>query len=201
MYNNKQKILVNRVPIFKWAPNYKWRYLINDFVAGLTVGLTAIPQGIAYATVAGLPPQNGLYSGFMGSFVYLFFGSCKDITIGMPRNYIIVDESAENYNDACQFVFIYRSNSDFVAVNTKIRCWEYSVFGVFGIYEWDFDIRVRLIEFGIFGPIYINAGELIMITHRIVRDLQFIKFHSIQHSISGFVGNCWFHNSGGINNR
>lgn len=70
------------MPIFKWAPNYKGTYLINDFVAGLTVGLTAIPQGIAYAIVAGLPPQYGLYSGFMGSFVYLVFGSCKDITIG-----------------------------------------------------------------------------------------------------------------------
>lgn len=82
MYNNKRQILVNRLPIFKWAPNYKGTYLINDFVAGLTVGLTAIPQGIAYAIVAGLPPQYGLYSGFMGSFVYLVFGSCKDITIG-----------------------------------------------------------------------------------------------------------------------
>lgn len=51
-------------------------------MAGLTVGLTAIPQGIAYAVVAGLEPQYGLYSGFMGCFVYLLFGSCKDVTIG-----------------------------------------------------------------------------------------------------------------------
>ena len=39
-------------------------------------------QGIAYAIVAGLPPQYGLYSAFMGCFVYCIFGSCKDITIG-----------------------------------------------------------------------------------------------------------------------
>ena len=48
----------------------------------MTVGLTVIPQGIAYAIVAGLPPQYGLYSAFMGCFVYCVFGSSKDITIG-----------------------------------------------------------------------------------------------------------------------
>ena len=51
-------------------------------IAGVTVGLTVIPQGIAYAVVAGLPPQYGLYSAFMGCFTYCFFGSAKDITIG-----------------------------------------------------------------------------------------------------------------------
>ena len=44
--------------------------------------LTLHPAGIAYALVAGLPPQYGLYSAFMGCFVYCVFGSCKDITIG-----------------------------------------------------------------------------------------------------------------------
>lgn len=56
--------------------------LLQDIVAGLSVGLTVIPQGIAYAVVANLPPQYGLYSSFMGCFVYAIFGSCKDITIG-----------------------------------------------------------------------------------------------------------------------
>ncbi|KAM7345057.1 sodium-independent sulfate anion transporter isoform 2-T2 [Cochliomyia hominivorax] len=40
-----------------------------------------IPQGIAYGVVAGLEPQYGLYSAFMGSFMYIIFGSCKDVTI------------------------------------------------------------------------------------------------------------------------
>ncbi|BET02084.1 high affinity sulfate transmembrane transporter activity [Nesidiocoris tenuis] len=74
--------LPKRLPILAWAPCYKFSTLLKDFIAGLTVGLTAIPQGIAYAVVAGLQPQYGLYSGFMGCFVYFFFGSCKDITVG-----------------------------------------------------------------------------------------------------------------------
>ena len=55
---------------------------MSDLIAGVTVGLTVIPQGIAYAIVAGLEPQYGLYSAFMGCFVYCVFGSSKDITIG-----------------------------------------------------------------------------------------------------------------------
>lgn len=74
--------LTNRLPITKWLPDYKLIYLLRDFIAGLTVGLTAIPQGIAYGVVSGLGPQYGLYAAFMGSFTYILFGSCKDITIG-----------------------------------------------------------------------------------------------------------------------
>lgn len=60
------------------------RYLPDDLIAGFTVGLTTIPQAIAYGVVAGLEPQYGLYSAFMGCFTYIVFGTCKDITIGKP---------------------------------------------------------------------------------------------------------------------
>lgn len=77
-----KKLIKKRFPVLGWLPHYKPRYLIQDFIAGLTVGLTAIPQGIAYAVVAGLTPEYGLYSDFMASFIYIIFGTCKDITIG-----------------------------------------------------------------------------------------------------------------------
>ncbi|XP_054000598.1 sodium-independent sulfate anion transporter-like isoform X2 [Hylaeus anthracinus] len=77
-----KQFLQRRIPILAWLPLYGWSKLLQDILAGLTVGLTAIPQGIAYAIVAGLPAQYGLYSSFMGCFVYLVFGSCKDITVG-----------------------------------------------------------------------------------------------------------------------
>ncbi|XP_045785228.1 sodium-independent sulfate anion transporter-like [Maniola jurtina] len=71
-----------RFPIIEWLPKYNGTLFIQDLIAGVTVGLTAIPQGIAYAIVAGLSPEYGLYAGLMGGFVYLFVGSCKDITVG-----------------------------------------------------------------------------------------------------------------------
>ena len=79
---NYRKHLKRKVPITEWLPEYNLNFAVSDLIAGLTVGLTVIPQGIAYAIVAGLPPQYGLYSAFMGCFVYCIFGSCKDITIG-----------------------------------------------------------------------------------------------------------------------
>ncbi|KAJ2939791.1 hypothetical protein O0L34_g17982 [Tuta absoluta] len=71
-----------RVPITLWLPTYKWDYLLRDAIAGITVGLTSIPQGIAYAIVAGVPPQVGLYSSAFPGIVYAIFGSCKDVTVG-----------------------------------------------------------------------------------------------------------------------
>ncbi|XP_033609062.1 sodium-independent sulfate anion transporter isoform X4 [Cryptotermes secundus] len=70
------------VPILSWMPLYNADKFICDLIAGVTVGLTVIPQSLAYATLAGLEPQYGLYSAFVGCFVYVVFGSCKDITIG-----------------------------------------------------------------------------------------------------------------------
>ncbi|XP_051765668.1 sodium-independent sulfate anion transporter [Ctenopharyngodon idella] len=69
-------------PILTWLPRYNLTWLKMDVIAGLTVGLTVVPQALAYAEVAGLPVQYGLYSAFMGCFVYCIFGTSKDITLG-----------------------------------------------------------------------------------------------------------------------
>ncbi|TRY69381.1 hypothetical protein TCAL_07206 [Tigriopus californicus] len=77
-----KKQLFKRLPILEWLPKYNGEKAVSDLIAGITVGLTVIPQAIAYANVANLPPQYGLYSSFVGCFVYCIFGSSKDITIG-----------------------------------------------------------------------------------------------------------------------
>jgi len=77
-----KKQLYKKVPILDWLPKYDVQTGVSDLIAGITVGLTVIPQGIAYALIAKLPPQYGLYSAFMGCFMYVIFGSCKDITVG-----------------------------------------------------------------------------------------------------------------------
>ncbi|XP_024942020.1 sodium-independent sulfate anion transporter isoform X2 [Cephus cinctus] len=76
------KLLYRRIPILDWLPKYRKEYVVSDMVAGITVGLTVIPQAIAYANVAGLPAEYGLYSSFMACFVYMIFGSCKDVPVG-----------------------------------------------------------------------------------------------------------------------
>ncbi|KPI92998.1 Sodium-independent sulfate anion transporter [Papilio xuthus] len=77
-----RRLMYKRLPVSSWLPGYNSEKAIADLIAGITVGLTVIPQALAYATLAGLPPQYGLYSSFMGCFIYTIFGSCKDITLG-----------------------------------------------------------------------------------------------------------------------
>ncbi|XP_060529624.1 sodium-independent sulfate anion transporter-like isoform X2 [Cylas formicarius] len=79
---NATKILKNKFPIATWLPRYTFAIFLQDLLAGFTVTLTEVPQGIAYALVAGLPTEYGLYAGIMGGCLYFFFGGCKDINIG-----------------------------------------------------------------------------------------------------------------------
>ncbi|CAK9833483.1 Sodium-independent sulfate anion transporter [Anthophora retusa] len=79
---NFKRLLKERIPVLKWLPLYRTKDALGDLVAGLTVGLTLIPQAIAYAGLAGLTPQYGLYSAFAGSFVYIIFGTCREVNIG-----------------------------------------------------------------------------------------------------------------------
>lgn len=80
-YCSRQRI-TRHLPILAWIGTYTMSTFIVDCVAGITVGLTIIPQSIAYAAVAGLPLQYGLYTSFVGPMVYIFFGSVSEISIG-----------------------------------------------------------------------------------------------------------------------
>lgn len=69
-------------PILSWLPNYKRAYLSGDIASGLTVGIMLIPQGMAYAMIAGLPPVYGLYAALMPQFVYAFMGTSPQLGVG-----------------------------------------------------------------------------------------------------------------------
>ncbi|PYI03657.1 sulfate transporter [Aspergillus sclerotiicarbonarius CBS 121057] len=69
-------------PFLSWITRYNLQWFYGDLVAGVTVGAVVIPQGMAYAKLAELPVQYGLYSSFMGVLLYWFFATSKDITIG-----------------------------------------------------------------------------------------------------------------------
>lgn len=56
------KFIRKRIPIVEWLPKYNSEKFLNDMIAGVTVGLTVMPQGLAYATLAGLAPQVNHFS-------------------------------------------------------------------------------------------------------------------------------------------
>ncbi|SDS43526.1 sulfate permease, SulP family [Polaribacter sp. KT25b] len=70
------------IPILDWLPNYNRSLFKGDLVAGLTVGIILIPQGIAYALIAGLPPIYGLYCALVPQVMYAIFGSSRQVAIG-----------------------------------------------------------------------------------------------------------------------
>lgn len=69
-------------PILDWARRYKLHMFKGDLIAGLTIASLCIPQDIAYAKLANLDPQFGLYTSFVPPLIYAIMGSSRDIAIG-----------------------------------------------------------------------------------------------------------------------
>lgn len=69
-------------PPAQWIPAYQARWLMSDLVAGITLAAYAVPVALAYATLAGLPPQVGVYGYLLGGLGYALFGSSRQLAIG-----------------------------------------------------------------------------------------------------------------------
>lgn len=69
-------------PFLDWATDYNKDWLKGDINAGLTVGIMLVPQGIAYAMIAGLPPIYGLYTAMIPQIVYAIFGTSRQLSVG-----------------------------------------------------------------------------------------------------------------------
>ncbi len=75
-------LVLKMVPFFGWIKTYSAENLKMDFMAGLTVALVLIPQSMAYAQLAGLPPYYGLYASFLPPLVAALFGSSRQLSTG-----------------------------------------------------------------------------------------------------------------------
>jgi sulfate permease, SulP family len=69
-------------PILDWLPRYDRRWLVSDAVAGLSVWALLVPQALAYATIAGVPVQYGLYTAFVALIAYAIFGTSRHLIQG-----------------------------------------------------------------------------------------------------------------------
>ena len=69
-------------PPAQWLPAYQGRWLPRDAIAGVTLAAYGIPVALAYASLAGLPPQYGVYGYLAGGLAYALFGSSRQLAIG-----------------------------------------------------------------------------------------------------------------------
>src|SRR5246127_4304577 len=70
------------LPPLTWLAHYQPVWLTGDFVAGVTLAAYAIPVALAYATLAGLPPQVGIYGYLLGGLGYALLGSSRQLAVG-----------------------------------------------------------------------------------------------------------------------
>src|SRR6266498_397236 len=78
----KAGIWLWRFPPSRWLAEYQPSWLLSDIVAGVTLAAYGIPVSLAYAGLAGLPPQVGVYGYMLGGLGYVLFGSSRHLAIG-----------------------------------------------------------------------------------------------------------------------
>ena len=76
--------LENILPAYGWLRNYKPSYLASDLLSALIVTAMLVPQGMAYALLAGLPTVYGLYASTIPAIVYALFGTSRHMPVGPP---------------------------------------------------------------------------------------------------------------------
>ncbi|XP_066564668.1 solute carrier family 26 member 10 [Amia ocellicauda] len=78
-----QRLLQERVPICGWLPRYRLKkWILGDMVAGMTVGILHIPQGMAFALLTSVAPIYGLYTSFFPVILYMIFGTGRHVSTG-----------------------------------------------------------------------------------------------------------------------
>ena len=79
---NNERLLYKLFPFLIWLKGYEISFLRPDIMAGLTVAVVLIPQAMAYAMLAGLPPVYGLYAATVTPFIAALWGSLRQLATG-----------------------------------------------------------------------------------------------------------------------
>ncbi|UCC51439.1 MAG: hypothetical protein JSV68_20375, partial [Anaerolineaceae bacterium] len=69
-------------PILDWLPKYQSSWLRLDIIAALTLWALLVPEAMAYAGIAGMPPETGLYAAPLALIAYAIFGTSKQLDVG-----------------------------------------------------------------------------------------------------------------------
>ncbi|XP_043092916.1 solute carrier family 26 member 3, tandem duplicate 2 [Puntigrus tetrazona] len=81
--NRAKNAALSLLPIIGWMKNYNVKeWLLGDIVSGISTGLVAVLQGLAFSLLASLPPGYGLYTAFFPAIIYFFLGTSRHLSVG-----------------------------------------------------------------------------------------------------------------------
>ena len=80
-------------PILTWLPSYHRQWLQTDIIAGLTIMALLVPEGMAYAELAGVPPQSAFYAAPIGLILYAIFGSSRQLVVAVSAAIAVMSAS------------------------------------------------------------------------------------------------------------
>ena len=81
------------IPILTWLPRYQSKWLSLDFIAGLTIMALLVPEGMAYAQLAGMPPQAAFYAAPVGLILYAIFGTSRQLVVAVSSAVAVMSAS------------------------------------------------------------------------------------------------------------
>lgn len=149
------KALLRRFPPADWLPQYRLAWLRGDLMAGVTLAAYALPVAMAYATLAGLPPQVGIYGYMLGGLGYALLGSSRHLAIG-PTSAISLlvatSVGAMAGGDAVRYAEI-ATLAAFAVVVLCLVCWLFRL-----------SVLVRLISDSVLVGFKAGAGITIAVT-------------------------------------
>jgi high affinity sulfate transporter 1 len=97
-----KNFVFRHLPILSLLWTYRLKFIIGDLIAGITIGVTHIPQGIGFALLANLPVEYGLYSSFVPPLIYTILGTSKHISVGtFPVVSLMVGEAVQRLTSGC----------------------------------------------------------------------------------------------------
>ncbi|MCD4844628.1 MAG: SulP family inorganic anion transporter [Methanosarcinales archaeon] len=96
-----KNLLHRYLPILTWLPKYKPSWLRHDLIAGLTIWAVLVPEAMAYAGIAGVPPIMGLYTIPIPLFFYAIFGTSRTLVVGSDSAACLISASAVGALAAC----------------------------------------------------------------------------------------------------
>jgi len=88
-----QKGIGSFFPILTWLPHYQSKWLRLDIIAGLTIMALLVPEGMAYAQLAGVPPQTAFYAAPAGLILYAIFGTSRQLVVAVSSAVAVMSAS------------------------------------------------------------------------------------------------------------